>query len=87
VPDAPLLDLVAWLRDSVADPADALRPRPRRSLIAVIDPKAGKLIEFLRPEKDEPIGNLLVHQDFLISQTLTEIAVFRSRRRSEGVEG
>jgi hypothetical protein len=30
----------------------------------------------LRPDKDESIGKLVVHQEFLISQALTEIAVF-----------
>jgi hypothetical protein len=34
----------------------------------------------LKPDKDEPIGNLVVHQEFLISQTLTEIAVFPIRK-------
>ena len=38
--------------------------------------KNGKITEVLKPDKDEPIGNLVVHQEFLISQTLTEIAVF-----------
>jgi hypothetical protein len=32
-----------------------------------------------KPDKDEPVGNLVVHQEFLISQTLTEIAVFPNR--------
>lgn len=43
--------------------------------------KAGKVAEVLRPEKDEPTGNLVVHGDLLISQTLTEIAVFPIKKR------
>ncbi len=46
----------------------------------MVDVKNGKITEVLKPEKDEPIGNLVVHQDFLISQTLTEIAVFPIRK-------
>lgn len=51
-------------------------PNTWKGLIAVVDLKAGKVAEVLRPEKDEPIGNLVVQGDYLISQTLTEIAVF-----------
>jgi hypothetical protein len=56
-------------------------PKTWKGLIAVVDLKAGKVAEVLRPEKDEPIGNLVVHQDFLISQSLTEIAVFPIRKK------
>jgi PQQ-like domain len=56
-------------------------PKARRGMIAVVDLKAGKIAEVLKPEKDEPIGNLVVHQEFLISQTLTEIAVFPIKKR------
>jgi hypothetical protein len=56
-------------------------PKTWKGLIAVVDLKAGKVAEVLRPEKDEPIGNLVVHGDFLISQTLTEIAVFPIRKK------
>jgi outer membrane protein assembly factor BamB len=56
-------------------------PKTWKGLIAVVDLKAGKVAEVLRPEKDEPIGNLVVHQDFLISQTLTEIAVFPIKKK------
>lgn len=51
-------------------------PKTWRGMIAVVDVKNGKITEVLKPEKDEPIGNLVVHKEFLISQTLTEIAVF-----------
>ncbi len=51
-------------------------PKTWRGMIAMVDVKNGKITEVLKPDKDEPIGNLVVHQDFLISQTLTEIAVF-----------
>jgi len=56
-------------------------PKTWRGMIAVVDLKAGKVTEVLKPEKDEPIGNLVVHKDFLISQTLTEIAVFPIRKK------
>jgi outer membrane protein assembly factor BamB len=56
-------------------------PKTWRGMIAVVDLKAGKIAEVLKPEKDEPIGNLVVHQEFLISQTLTEIAVFPIKKR------
>jgi outer membrane protein assembly factor BamB len=56
-------------------------PKTWKGLIAVVDLKAGKVVEVLRSEKDEPIGNLVVHQDFLISQTLTEIAVFPIKKK------
>jgi hypothetical protein len=46
----------------------------------VVDVKNGKISEVIKPDKDEPVGNLVVHQDFLISQTLTEIAVFPIRK-------
>jgi len=55
-------------------------PKTWRGMIALVDLKAGKITEVLKPEKDEPIGNLVVHQEFLISQTLTEIAVFPIRK-------
>jgi hypothetical protein len=42
--------------------------------------KNGKISEVIKPDKDEPVGNLVVHQEFLISQTLTEIAVFPIRK-------
>ncbi|HEX3147419.1 MAG TPA: PQQ-binding-like beta-propeller repeat protein [Gemmataceae bacterium] len=51
-------------------------PKTWKGLIAVVDLKTTKLVDVLRPEKNQPIGNLVVHQDFLISQTLTELAVF-----------
>ena len=47
---------------------------------AIVDLKTQKIREVLKPEKDEPIGNLVVHQDMLISQTLTEIAVYPIRK-------
>ncbi len=50
-------------------------PKTWRGQIAVVDPKAGKIIELLKPEKDEPIGNLVIHGEHLLTQTLTEIAV------------
>jgi hypothetical protein len=50
-------------------------------LVAIFDVKAGKVREVLKPEKDEPVGNLVVHQDYLISQTLTELAVFPLKKR------
>jgi len=56
-------------------------PKTWRGMIAVVDLKAWKLAEVLKPEKDEPIGNLVVHKDFLISQTLTEIAVFPIKKK------
>ena len=56
-------------------------PKTWKGLIAVLDLKAGKIREVLKPEKDEPIGNLVVHQDYLISQTLTELAVFPLKKR------
>jgi hypothetical protein len=56
-------------------------PKTWKGLIAVVDLKAGMVAEVLRPEKGEPIGNLVVHGDFLISQTLTEIAVFPIKKR------
>jgi RNA polymerase sigma factor (sigma-70 family) len=56
-------------------------PKTWRGMIAVVDLKAGKVAEVLKPEKEEPIGNLVVHKDFLISQTLTEIAVFPIRKK------
>ena len=56
-------------------------PKTWKGMIAIVDPKAGKIIEVLKPEKDEPIGNLVVHQDFLISQTLTEIAAFPIKKK------
>lgn len=56
-------------------------PETWKGLIAVVDLKAGKVAEVLRPEKDEPVGNLVVHQDVLISQTLTELAVFPIRKK------
>jgi hypothetical protein len=34
----------------------------------------------IKPDKDEPVANLVVHQEFLISQTMTEIAVFPIRK-------
>jgi len=55
-------------------------PKTWKGMIAIVDLKAGKILEVLKPEKDEPIGNLVVHQEFLISQTLTEIAVFPIRK-------
>jgi PQQ-like domain len=55
-------------------------PKASRAMIALVDVKAGKITEVLKPDKDEPIGNLVVHQEFLISQTLTEIAVFPIRK-------
>jgi len=51
-------------------------PKTWRGMIAVVDLKAGKVIEVLKSDAEQPIGNLVVDQDFLISQTLTEIAVF-----------
>jgi len=56
-------------------------PKTWRGMIAVVDLKAGKITEVLKPEKDVPFGNLVVHQDFLISQTLTEIAVFPIKKK------
>jgi hypothetical protein len=56
-------------------------PKTWRGMIAVVDLKTGKIAEVLKPEKDEPIGNLVVHKDFLISQTLTEIAVFPIKKK------
>jgi len=56
-------------------------PKTWKGLIAVVDLNAGKVAEVLRPGKDEPVGNLVVHQDFLISQTLTEIAVFPIKKK------
>ncbi len=56
-------------------------PKTWKGPIAVIDVKAGKVREVLKPEEDEPVGNLVVHQDYLISQTLTELAVFPLRKR------
>ena len=50
-------------------------PNTDRGMIVVIDLKAGKVSEVLHPDRDEPIGNLVVHEDVLLSQTLTEIAV------------
>ena len=47
-----------------------------RGTIAIVDLRTQKFAEALKPEKDDPIGNLVVHQDMLISQTLTEIAVY-----------
>lgn len=55
-------------------------PKTWRGMIALVDVKAGKITEVLKPDKDEPIGNLVVHQEFLISQTLTEIAVFAIKK-------
>jgi hypothetical protein len=49
-------------------------------MIAMVDVKNGKISEVIKPDKDEPVGNLVVHQEFLISQTLTEIAVFPIRK-------
>jgi hypothetical protein len=49
-------------------------------MIAMVDVKNGKISEVIKPDKDEPVGNLVVHQEFLISQTLTEIAVFPIKR-------
>jgi hypothetical protein len=49
-------------------------------MIAMVDVKNGKITEVIKPDKDEPVGNLVVHQEFLISQTLTEIAVFPIRK-------
>jgi len=56
-------------------------PKTWRGMIAVVDLKAGKIAEVLKPDRDEPIGNLVVHQEFLISQTLTEIAVFPIKKK------
>jgi hypothetical protein len=56
-------------------------PKTWRGMIAIVDLKTGKIAEVLKPEKDEPIGNLVVHQEFLISQTLTEIAVYPIKKR------
>jgi RNA polymerase sigma factor (sigma-70 family) len=56
-------------------------PKTWRGMIAIVDLKSRKIAEVLKPEKDEPIGNLVVHQDFLISQTLTEIAVFPIKKK------
>lgn len=64
----------AILGDSYLVPVS--EPKTWRGMIAMVDVKNGKITEVLKPDKDEPIGNLVVHQDFLISQTLTEIAVF-----------
>jgi outer membrane protein assembly factor BamB len=55
-------------------------PKTWRGMIAMVDVKNGKISEVIKPDKDEPVGNLVVHQDFLISQTLTEIAVFPIRK-------
>jgi PQQ-like domain len=55
-------------------------PKTWRGMIAIVDLKTQKIREVLKPDKDEPIGNLVVHQDMLISQTLTEIAVFPIRK-------
>ncbi|HVK13716.1 MAG TPA: PQQ-binding-like beta-propeller repeat protein [Gemmataceae bacterium] len=55
-------------------------PKTWKGMIAVIDVKAGKVREVLKAG-DEPIGNLVVHQDFLISQTLTELVVFPIKKR------
>ena len=55
-------------------------PNTDRGMIVVIDLKAGKVNEVLHPDKDEPIGNLVVHEDVLLSQTLTEIAVDPMKR-------
>jgi hypothetical protein len=60
--------------------APVSEPKTWRGMIAMVDVKNGKITEVLKPEKDEPIGNLVVHQEFLISQTLTEIAVFPIRK-------
>jgi len=49
-------------------------------MIAIVNLETQKIREVLKPEKDEPIGNLVVHQDMLISQTLTEIAVYPIRK-------
>jgi outer membrane protein assembly factor BamB len=51
-------------------------PKTWRGMIAMVDVKNGKISEVIKPDKDEPVGNLVVHQEFLISQTPTEIAVF-----------
>jgi RNA polymerase sigma factor (sigma-70 family) len=56
-------------------------PKTWKGLIAVVELATGKVLDVLRPEKDEPIGNLVVHQDYLISQTLTEIAVFPIKKK------
>ena len=56
-------------------------PKTWQGMIAIVDLKAGQGREVLKPEKDEPIGNLVVHQEFLISQTLTEIAVFPIKKK------
>jgi hypothetical protein len=56
-------------------------PKTWKGLIAVVEVATGKVLGVLRPEKDEPIGNLVVHQDYLISQTLTEIAVFPIKKK------
>ncbi len=55
----------------VADPTNW------RGQIVVVDPKAGKIVDVLKPKKDEPIGNLVVHGEFLLTQTVTEVAVYR----------
>ena len=55
-------------------------PKTWRGMIAIVDLKTQKIREVLKPDKDEPIGNLVVHQDMLISQTLTDIAVFPIRQ-------
>jgi outer membrane protein assembly factor BamB len=55
-------------------------PKTWRGMVAIVDLKTQKIREVLRPDKEEPIGNLVVHQDMLISQTLTEIAVYPIRK-------
>lgn len=68
----------AILGDSYLVPVSDLKAW--RGMIAIVDVKSGKISEVLKPDKDEPIGNLVVHQEFLISQTLTEIAVYPIKR-------
>jgi hypothetical protein len=55
-------------------------PKTWRGMISIVDLKTQKIREVLKPEKDEPIGKLVVHQDMLISQTQTEIVVHPIRK-------
>ncbi len=83
----------SWSRECVDSPELNRQPLARRvagtvqsanvrgsDAITMVDVKNGKITEVLKPDKDEPIGNLVVHRDFLISQTLTEIVVFPIRK-------
>lgn len=56
-------------------------PKTWKGMIAIIDATTGKVRKVLKPEKEEPIGNLVVYKDLLISQSFTELAVFPIHRQ------